>query len=123
LQAPRRGARSEAKSSEPSEVDAIAEPSFSTPPIPEAFEMYMAMLRGSGLSWAVAVLGGPIFETPIAELAVQRGGHLRVGLEDFAGAKSNLDEVRRARLLCEKHGRPLASCAEAEKLLGLPARA
>ena len=102
---------------------ADGEPSFSTPPIREAFEMYMAMLRGSGLAWAVAVLGGPIFDTPIAELAVQRGGHLRVGLEDFAGAQSNLDEVRRARALCEKYGRKLATCAEAEKLLGLPARA
>jgi 3-keto-5-aminohexanoate cleavage enzyme len=96
------------------------EPSFSTPPIPEAFEMYMAMLRGTSLPWAVAVLGGGIFDTPIAELAVRRGGHLRVGLEDHAGAKSNVDEVRRARALCEKHGRRLASCAEAEQLLGIP---
>jgi 3-keto-5-aminohexanoate cleavage enzyme len=102
---------------------ADGEPSFSTPPIAEAFELYMAMLRGSRLSWAVAVLGGCIFDTPIAELAVQRGGHLRVGLEDFAGAKSNVDEVRRARELCEKHGRELATCAEAAELLGLPARA
>jgi uncharacterized protein (DUF849 family) len=100
---------------------ADGEPSFSTPPIPEAFELYMAMLRGTDLPWAVAVLGGPIFETPIAELALQRGGHLRVGLEDFAGAKSNVDEVRQARALCEKYGRKLATCAEAEKLLGLPA--
>jgi uncharacterized protein (DUF849 family) len=99
------------------------EPSFSTPPIPEAFEMYMAMLRGSGLNWAVAVLGGGIFDTPIGELAVKRGGHLRVGLEDFARAKSNVDEVRKAKVLCEKHGRRLATCAEAEKLLGIPRRA
>jgi uncharacterized protein (DUF849 family) len=83
----------------------------------------MAMLRGSGLNWAVAVLGGGIFDTPIAELAVQRGGHLRVGLEDHAGAMSNVDEVRKAKALCEKHGRQLATCAEAEKLLGIPARA
>ncbi len=96
------------------------EPSFSAPPIREAFEMYLAMLRGSGLAWAVAVLGGPIFETPIAELALKNGGHLRVGLEDFGAAKSNLDEVRRARELCEKHGRKLATCAEAERLLGIP---
>jgi uncharacterized protein (DUF849 family) len=99
------------------------EPSFSTPPIPEAFEMYMAMLRGSGLNWAVAVLGGGIFDTPIAELAVQRGGHLRVGLEDHGGAKSNVDEVRKARELAEKYGRKLATCAEAARILGIPPRA
>lgn len=119
-QAPRSGARSKAQ---PSEANAVAEPSFCAPPIPEAFEMYLAMLRGTHLPWAVAVLGGAIFETPIAELAVTRGGHLRVGLEDFAGAESNVDEVRRARALCEKHGRRLASCAEAEQLLGIPMRA
>jgi uncharacterized protein (DUF849 family) len=99
------------------------EPSFSVPPIAEAFEMYLAMLRGSGLNWGVAVLGGGIFDTPIAELAVRHGGHLRVGLEDHAGAKSNVDEVRKARALAEKHGRRLATCAEAEKILGLPPRA
>ena len=119
-QAPPRGARSDAQ---PSAVEAVAEPSFSTPPIREAFEMYLAMLRGSGLRWAVAVLGGGIFDTPIAELAVQHGGHLRVGLEDYAGAKSNVDEVRKARDLCAKYGRPLATCAEAEQLLGIPPRA
>ncbi|MBM4384319.1 MAG: 3-keto-5-aminohexanoate cleavage protein [Deltaproteobacteria bacterium] len=116
-QAPRSGARSEPQASE---VNAVAEPSFSTPPIPEAFEMYLAMLRGSGLNWAVAVLGGDIFDTPIAELAVQRGGHLRVGLEDHASAKSNVDAVRKAKALAEKHGRRLATCAEAGKLLGIP---
>jgi uncharacterized protein (DUF849 family) len=119
-QAPRSGARSEPKASE---ANAVAEPSFSTPPIREAFEMYMAMLRGSGLTWAVAVLGGGIFDTPIAELAVERGGHLRVGLEDFAGAESNVDEVRKARALAQKYGRRLATCAEAAKLLGIPPRA
>ena len=98
------------------------EPSFSAPPIPEAFELYLAMLRGTDLPWAVAVLGGPIFDTPIAELAVKHGGHLRVGLEDFGAAKSNLDEVQRAKELCEKHGRRLATCAEAGRLLGIPAR-
>ena len=118
-QGPRSGARSEPQASE---ANAVAEPSFSVPPIAEGFEMYMAMLRGSNLNWAVAVLGGDIFDTPIAELAVKRGGHLRVGLEDFAGAKGNVDEVRRAKALCEKHGRKLATCAEAEKLLGLPPR-
>ncbi len=98
------------------------EPSFGAPPIREAFEMYMAMLRGTDLSWAVAVLGGAIFETPIAELALARGGHLRVGLEDHAGAKGNLDEVRQAKELASRAGRRLATSAEAAQMLGLPGR-
>jgi uncharacterized protein (DUF849 family) len=68
----------------------------------------------------VAVIGGSLLDSEIARLAVERGGHLRVGLEDFFTAKSNVDEVRRARALCEGLGRPLASCTEAERILGLP---
>ena len=96
------------------------EPMFSPPPIAEALEMYLAMLRGSSLPWAVAVLGGSLFETPLARMAVERGGHLRVGLEDDPGAVDNVTEVERARRLAEEHGRPLASQSEAEALLGLP---
>jgi uncharacterized protein (DUF849 family) len=96
------------------------EPIFGAPPIREALEMYLAMLRGSRLPWAVAVIGGSLLDGEIARLAVERGGHLRVGIEDFFTAKSNADEVRRAGELCRQLGRPLASCAEAEKILGLP---
>jgi uncharacterized protein (DUF849 family) len=96
------------------------EPVFGAPPIREALDMYLAMLRGSKLPWAVAVIGGSLLDSEIARLAVERGGHLRVGLEDFFTAKSNVDEVRRASALCRELGRPLASCAEAERMLGLP---
>jgi uncharacterized protein (DUF849 family) len=98
------------------------EPIFGAPPIREALDMYLAMLRGSRLPWAVAVIGGSLLDSEIAPLALARGGHLRVGLEDFFTAKSNLDEVRRARALCEQQGRRLASSAEAERILGLPRR-
>ncbi len=96
------------------------EPSFSAPPIPEALDLYLAMIEGTGLPWAVAVLGGPLLATPISERAVERGGHLRVGLEDHMGGASNVAEIEQARRLCEKHGRPLATPAEAGALLGLP---
>lgn len=96
------------------------EPMFSPPPIPEALEMYLAMLAGSGLPWAVAVIGGDLFETPIAAMALERGGHLRVGLEDHPDAAGNVAAVEKARTLVERHGRRLATCAEAASLLGLP---
>jgi 3-keto-5-aminohexanoate cleavage enzyme len=98
------------------------EPIFSPPPIPEALELYLAMLGDAPLPWAVAVLGGSIFETPLAGMALERGGHLRVGLEDDPKAKSNTDEVARARSLCAAHGRSLASSEETTSLLCLPKR-
>jgi uncharacterized protein (DUF849 family) len=96
------------------------EPIFGAPPIREALDMYLAMMKGSRLPWAVAVIGGSLLDSEIVGPALERGGHLRVGLEDFFSAKSNVDEVRRARALCAEHGRSLASCAEAERILALP---
>jgi uncharacterized protein (DUF849 family) len=96
------------------------EPHFGVPPIREAFDLYLAMLGDARLPWAVAVLGGSLLDSPIATWALERGGHLRVGLEDHADAKSNRDEVERARRLCERHGRRLATPVEAASLLSLP---
>lgn len=98
------------------------EPIFGAPPIREALDLYLAMMRGSRLPWAVAVIGGSLLDSEIVGSALERGGHLRVGLEDFFTAKSNEDEVRRAAALCREFDRPLASTAEAARLLGLPLR-
>jgi uncharacterized protein (DUF849 family) len=98
------------------------EPHAGVPPIREALDLYLAMLAGTNLPWAVAVLGGSLLDSPLAGWALERGGHLRVGLEDFPDAKSNRDEVERARQLCERHGRRLATPAEAAAVLGLPQR-
>jgi 3-keto-5-aminohexanoate cleavage enzyme len=98
------------------------EPIFGAPPIPEALELYLAMLGGADLPWAVAVIGGSLLETPLARTALERGGHLRVGLEDHFFAESNEAEVRAAEALCGAVGRPLASPAEAARILGLPQR-
>lgn len=98
------------------------EPAFSAPPIPEALDLYLAMLGDVDLPWAVAVLGGSLLDSPIASLALERGGHLRVGLEDHTQAKSNRDEVKRVRALCARHGCRLATTAEAEEILRLPAQ-
>ena len=98
------------------------EPHFGVPPIREAFDLYLALLGDAGLPWAVAVLGGSLLDSPLASWALEAGGHLRVGLEDHPGAKSNRDEVERARQLCELHGRGLATPDEAAAQLGLVRR-
>jgi uncharacterized protein (DUF849 family) len=96
------------------------EPIFGAPPIREALDLYCAMLAESKLPWAVAVIGGSLLDSEIAPLTLERGGHLRVGLEDFFTAKSNVDEVQRAAALCRDAGRPLATCPETASLLNLP---
>lgn len=96
---------------------------FGMPPLPACLDAYLAMLDGSTIPWAVAVLGGDVFDSGLARLALERGGHLRVGLEDHDGAArpTNRDLVEQAAALCEEVGRPLAGPAVAAQILDLPA--
>ncbi len=93
---------------------------FSAPPIVEALDLYNAMMGHEALPWGTAVLGGSILDTPIASLALERGGHLRVGLEDDPSGPPNVEQVQRAVELCEKVGREPASPTQARAILGLP---
>lgn len=94
---------------------------FGLPPTNAALTAYLEMLEGSGLSWSVAVLGGDVVRTGLARLALERGGHLRVGLEDYGGTDTptNAQLLEAAVAVCRAVGRPLASSAEAADLLGM----
>ena len=95
---------------------------FGLPPTPTALAAYLEMLDGSDLPWAVAVIGGDVVGSGLARAALERGGHVRVGLEDYAGPRrpSNVELVREIAALAREVGRPVASPSEAAKLLGLP---
>uniref|UniRef100_UPI0025E89E63 3-keto-5-aminohexanoate cleavage protein n=1 Tax=uncultured Phenylobacterium sp. TaxID=349273 RepID=UPI0025E89E63 len=94
---------------------------FGLPPTSAALTAYLEMLEGSGLSWSVAVFGGDVVRTGLARLALERGGHLRVGLEDYGGTDTptNAELLEGAVAVCQAVGRPLASSAEAADLLGM----
>ena len=96
--------------------------SFGLPPTAKAFEAYLEMLEGSRCPWSVSVLGGDVLGTPVARLALEAGGHLKLGLEDYAGLGSPTNEelVARAAQLVADTGRPVASPGEAARILGLP---
>jgi uncharacterized protein (DUF849 family) len=98
-------------------------PRWGAPPIPEALDRDLAMLGGSGIPWAVAVVGGNALAAPVTRLALERGGHLRVGIEDDQRAADTVALVRGAAALCAEAGRPVATPAEAVDLLGLAPRA
>jgi len=95
------------------------EPLWGAPPILEALDLYLAMLGDADVAWAVAVLGGSLLETPIASAALQRGGHLRVGLEDWDTGPSNVDQTTAAAQLCRSVGRNVASSVDTARVLGL----
>jgi uncharacterized protein (DUF849 family) len=83
-------------------------------------DAYLSMLgEDFPLPWSVAIPGGDILATPVARLALERGGHLRVGLEDYVGPErpTNDELVARAVTLCREVGRPLATPAEARAIM------
>lgn len=94
------------------------------PPIPEALELYLKMIEGMDLKWSVGSIGEPsIMDTPLAKMALERGGSFRVGLEDWGTGPSNLDQIKRAKELINAVGRPIVTGAEAIKYLDIPFKA
>jgi uncharacterized protein (DUF849 family) len=96
---------------------------FGLPPTGASLEAYRAMLAGTELPWMVGVIGGDVTET-LAALAIERGGHVRVGLEDYAGPNQprNAELVRAVVAMAKRYGRPVATPAEAAEILRLPRR-
>ncbi len=88
--------------------------SFGFPPRSWAIDAYLQLLDevDPGAPWMLAGLGTQI--DPLIEAVVQRGGHLRVGLEDvpFGHGVGNLDQVRAARARIEAAGAVLAGAAQ-----------
>jgi uncharacterized protein (DUF849 family) len=96
---------------------------FGLPPTRHALLAYLDMLEGTGLPWSVSVWGGDLMETPVAQLAVELGGHLHVGIEEFFSPErtpTNEELVREAAQLVARVGRPLADGAAAARILNLP---
>ncbi len=96
---------------------------FGLPPTAASLDAYLAMLAGSGLPWMVGVLGGDVTST-LAQLAIERGGHVRVGLEDYDGARQPANEELVAAIvaMARRMGRRIATSAEAAAMIGVPQR-
>jgi uncharacterized protein (DUF849 family) len=91
------------------------------PPTPEALFMYLEMIEGLDLKWSVGMPGTrSIMDTPLARLALERGGSFRVGLEDWVTGPSNLEQMERAKDLIDQVGRPVVTGADAIKYLDIP---
>ncbi len=99
----------------------VADATFGLLPTPRMLDVYLEMLADAPLPWSVGVLGGDVFDNGLARYALERGGHLRLGLEDYAGPRrpTNLELVQEAVALCGEVGRPVATCAEAAAILDM----
>jgi uncharacterized protein (DUF849 family) len=93
---------------------------FGLPATATALGAYLAMLEGTGLTWMAAVFGGDVVASGIAALAIEKGGHVRVGLEDHYAPPRlarNEELVAEIAALCRAAGRPPATVEDAPKIL------
>jgi 3-keto-5-aminohexanoate cleavage enzyme len=90
------------------------------------FDFYIETLNrlAPGAEWCAAGIGPA--QLTINDWSIAKGGHTRTGLEDNVRldrdtlAPSNAALVARAADLCAHYGRPVATPAEARRILGLP---
>ena len=95
---------------------------FGLPPTITALDAYLEMLDGCDVPWAVSVVGGDVIASEVARAAVERGGHLHLGIEFYGGDRTptNVELVTEAVELCRSIGRPVATPDQAAELLDLP---
>jgi uncharacterized protein (DUF849 family) len=95
---------------------------FGLPPTSAALDAYLELLEPTGLPWSVAVLDGDVVGCGLAAAAIRRGGHVRVGLEDYLGPDqpTNAELLGGALALLDRLGRTPATITETRTILGLP---
>ena len=105
---------------------------YGLPPVPRSVamtaEVMDVVLAGVERTWFVQCYGRSIFE--LAAVALDLGGHVRVGLGDYhpwewpdvdTDRPTNAELVSRAAALASAAGRPLATVAETRRALALRA--
>jgi len=97
---------------------------FGLPPNVASLDAYVAMLDGSDLPWMAGVIGGDVLDVGFAQEVIRRGGHLRVGLEDFhgTGTPTNEELVVAAAEAIRGLGHEVATSEQALQLLSAPRR-
>jgi 3-keto-5-aminohexanoate cleavage enzyme len=95
---------------------------FGLPPTRKALAAYLELLEGSSLPWAASVLGGSVAASGLARAAIEQGGHVRIGLEDYAGEDQPMNAalVEEIVAIARAAGRAVATPQEAALILGLP---
>lgn len=98
---------------------------FGLRPTEASLQAYLDLLGDVDLPWTVSVWGGDIFDSPLPQLAIERGGHVLIGLEphfDPVRKPSNEEQIARVIAMANAAGRPIASFAETLEVFNSPRR-
>jgi 3-keto-5-aminohexanoate cleavage enzyme len=83
---------------------------FGLPPTVAALDVYLGMFASNRLPWMVAVRDGDPFATGLVQAAAERGGHVRIGIEDHCATQQprNRELVARVVEIAASASRSLA---------------
>lgn len=87
---------------------------FGLPPTPAALDAYLDLLGDSGLPWTVSAWGSDLLKTDLPKRAIEKGGHVQIGLEshfDAIDKPTNEEQVAVVAELARSMGRPVADSA------------
>lgn len=95
---------------------------FGLSPDAEGLDALLRLFDHQRLAWMVTLRDGNVCED-LAALALARGGHVRVGLEDYSGPEAwrNEELVAQVRTLALAQGRRIAHVEELQTLLQMTA--
>ncbi|EAQ98199.1 3-keto-5-aminohexanoate cleavage protein [Congregibacter litoralis] len=95
---------------------------FGMPPTATSLDAYLGMLGDWEVPWLVSSFGDDCAGCGLAEAAIARGGHVQVGLEPYGGERTptNVELVKEVVEIARRYERPIATPAEAAKMLDLP---
>lgn len=94
---------------------------FGLAPTERALDACLEAIGDIDVPWMVSAQGDAILDSAVAQLALERGGHIRVGIEDVSGASgmSNLEMVEAVKLMASKVDRTVVSGKDAKGYLGM----
>ena len=98
---------------------------FGLPSTEIGLAAYRSMLEDSAIPWMVSLRGGDVTTgVGLARAAIEQGGHVRVGIHDYAGPRSPSNEelVAEVVALGRSLGREPATTEQTAEILGLPTR-
>lgn len=91
---------------------------FGLKPGRHGLEAWLELFDGDALPWMVSLRGGDVTEQ-LAGIAIERGGHVRVGIEDYGGPSTPRNDalVAAAARIAQAHGRRPARPDEVRALI------
>lgn len=91
---------------------------FGLKPGRHGLDAWLELFDADALAWMVSLRSGDVNDA-LASLAIERGGHVRVGIEDYGGPSTPRNEalVAAAARIAEAHGRRPARPHEVRALI------